>query len=113
MGGQLRVHLDSPETRAAGGSQDVGKGGGRKWDIEPVLDRLVLFRSDLVDHEVGKVRTVRERGGTLFAKATRARTPLLRPCPRCFVRFAVPRVTQAALSRLRQSPGCPKRTAAS
>eukprot|EP00752_Nemacystus_decipiens_P002980 g2766.t2 len=53
MGGQLRVHLDGPETKAAGGSRDVDKsGGGRKWDIEPVLDRLVLFRSDLVDHEV-------------------------------------------------------------
>lgn len=49
------MHLDSPETKAEGGSQDVDKkcGGGRKWDIEPVLDRLVLFRSDLVDHEVG------------------------------------------------------------
>lgn len=47
MGGQLRVHLD--------GSSEAGDGsGGRKWDIEPVLDRLVLFRSDLVDHEVSQ-----------------------------------------------------------
>lgn len=62
MGGQLRVHLGgSPVTGAAGGSQDVDKGSGRKWDIEPVLDRLVLFRSDLVDHEV-KSQAIRERG---------------------------------------------------
>lgn len=47
MGGQLRVHLDS-STETDDGS------GGRKWDIEPVLDRLVLFRSDLVDHEVSQ-----------------------------------------------------------
>lgn len=43
MGGQLRIHLDPEST----------EGGCRTWDIEPVLDRLVLFRSDLVDHEVG------------------------------------------------------------
>lgn len=50
MGGQLRVHVgrDAPES----GQRDTEKGGGGKWDIEPMLDRLVLFRSDLVDHEV-------------------------------------------------------------
>ncbi|CBJ30213.1 [Skp1-protein]-hydroxyproline N-acetylglucosaminyltransferase, family GT60 [Ectocarpus siliculosus] len=57
MGGQLRVHLDSrPEAAAEeGGPRPAGEEeekAGRKWDIEPVLDRLVLFRSDLVEHEV-------------------------------------------------------------
>lgn len=51
MGGQLRIHLDPESTE--GGPRDAPKGKGRKWDVEPVLDRLVLFRSDLVDHEVG------------------------------------------------------------
>lgn len=59
MGGQLRVHLDSrPEAAAEeGGARPAGEEeekAGRKWDIEPVLDRLVLFRSDLVEHEVRK-----------------------------------------------------------
>lgn len=61
MGGQLRVHLDS---RPEAATEEVGprlageeeqEQAGRKWDIEPVLDRLVLFRSDLVDHEVRNV----------------------------------------------------------
>ncbi|CAN0235917.1 unnamed protein product, partial [Ectocarpus fasciculatus] len=57
MGGQLRVHLESrPEAATEeGGPRLAGEEeeeAGRKWDIEPVLDRLVLFRSDLVDHEV-------------------------------------------------------------
>ncbi|CAM9191310.1 unnamed protein product, partial [Ascophyllum nodosum] len=47
MGGQLRVHLD-----AENGAAKKDGGSGRTWDINPVLDRLVLFRSDLVDHEV-------------------------------------------------------------
>lgn len=53
MGGQLRIHL---ETEEVGESNQGGR--GQTWDIEPVLDRLVLFRSDLVDHEVryGTVR---------------------------------------------------------
>lgn len=51
MGGQLRIHLDPESTED--GSRDAPKSEGRKWDVEPVLDRLVLFRSDLVDHEVG------------------------------------------------------------
>lgn len=61
------MHLDGPEMNAAGGSQDVNKSGGRKWDIEPVLDRLVLFRSDFVDHEVSQ--TVRSRKGARFPAA--------------------------------------------
>lgn len=53
MGGELRVHLDStPEAEVAGRPRRADGSGGRTWDIEPVLDRLVLFRSDLVDHEV-------------------------------------------------------------
>ncbi|CAM9544677.1 unnamed protein product [Pylaiella littoralis] len=53
MGGELRVHLDStPEVEVAGRPRRADGSGGRTWDIEPVLDRLVLFRSDLVDHEV-------------------------------------------------------------
>lgn len=54
MGGQLRVHLDSSADAVVGRSRDTDGSGGRKWDIEPVLDRLVLFRSDLVDHEVSR-----------------------------------------------------------
>lgn len=50
MGGQLRIHI-GPDT-AEGGSPKGGEVGARKWDVEPLLDRLVLFRSDLVDHEV-------------------------------------------------------------
>lgn len=49
MGGQLRIHLDSDD------SIQMKDGGGDRcgvWDVEPLLDRLVLFRSDLVDHEV-------------------------------------------------------------
>lgn len=53
MGGQLRVHIASGRGEGEGGARDASvQSGGRKWDIEPVLDRLVLFRSDLVDHEV-------------------------------------------------------------
>ncbi|CAM9405116.1 unnamed protein product, partial [Laminaria digitata] len=53
MGGQLRVHIASGRGEGKGGALDAGvRSGGRMWDIEPVLDRLVLFRSDLVDHEV-------------------------------------------------------------
>lgn len=51
MGGYLRVHIASGRRECGAGSAGV-QSGGRKWDIEPVLDRLVLFRSDLVDHEV-------------------------------------------------------------
>lgn len=47
MGGQLRVHLDSDN-----GVRNMDNGAGRTWDVKPLLDRLVLFRSDLVDHEV-------------------------------------------------------------
>ena len=54
MGGQLRVHLD-----AENGAAKKDGGSGRTWDINPVLDRLVLFRSDLVDHEVHLVAGVR------------------------------------------------------
>lgn len=57
MGGQLRVHMDGGAESGAWGDScppRVGGGAGRKWDIEPVLDRLVLFRSDLVDHGVRK-----------------------------------------------------------
>lgn len=64
------MHLGRPETTAAGRSQseDAGdKSSGCKWDIEPVLDRLVLFRSDLVDHEVSQA--IRERGVILVAEA--------------------------------------------
>lgn len=43
MGGQLRIHV---------GSDGSERG---KWDVEPFLDRLVMFRSDLVDHEVSGV----------------------------------------------------------
>lgn len=53
MGGQLRIHLDAE----ADGGGPAARGGddkscGRTWDVEPFLDRLVLFRSDVVDHEV-------------------------------------------------------------
>ncbi|KAG5177965.1 hypothetical protein JKP88DRAFT_169463, partial [Tribonema minus] len=45
-GGCLRVHL--------GGNKGAGGGqlGGGTWDVEPVLDRVVLFRSNIVEHEV-------------------------------------------------------------
>ncbi|CAN0101742.1 unnamed protein product, partial [Hapterophycus canaliculatus] len=54
MGGQLRVHMNAgAESGARGGCcPRADESEGRKWDIEPLLDRLVLFRSDLVDHEV-------------------------------------------------------------
>jgi SM-20-related protein len=44
-GGQLRVHLPSPVTTA---DEDF-KGF---FDIDPLLGRLVIFRSDYVEHEV-------------------------------------------------------------
>ena len=47
----------------------MGESSGRKWDIEPTLDRLVMFRSDLVEHEVCRpARLVRERGVIPVAK---------------------------------------------
>lgn len=52
MGGQLRIHLDPATSKD--GSPQQGEGNvclGRTWDIEPLLDRLVVFRSDVVDHE--------------------------------------------------------------
>lgn len=49
MGGQLQIHLDSEDSVQM---KDGGGGRCRTWDVEPLLDRLVLFRSDLVDHEV-------------------------------------------------------------
>ena len=115
------MHLDGPEMNAAGGSQDVNKSGGRKWDIEPVLDRLVLFRSDFVDHEVSQ--TVRSRKG--------ARFPAAQGCSRAggfffsiraaLFRFAACCIFCACFSRVRSHDSdkvwagktVPKRTAAS
>lgn len=63
MGGQLRVHIASGRGEGKGGALDAGvRSGGRMWDIDPVLDRLVLFRSDLVDHEVGLLVALYTRG---------------------------------------------------
>lgn len=53
------MHVTSGRGEVGGGARDTGvRSGGRKWDIEPVLDRLVLFRSDLVDHEVSHLTYV-------------------------------------------------------
>ena len=35
-----------------GGQLRLYGGGGAQWDLEPKLDRLVVFRADRVDHEV-------------------------------------------------------------
>lgn len=48
MGGQLRIHVS-----AATNGVVNDEGLPKTWDVEPLLDRLVLFRSDIVDHEVG------------------------------------------------------------
>ena len=50
-GGQLRLFLrpDAVSTRAD---------GAKIWDIAPTLDKLVIFRSDLVEHEVSHDRHV-------------------------------------------------------
>ena len=35
-----------------GGAEGKGEGGEVEWDVEPRLDHLLLFRSDVVEHEV-------------------------------------------------------------
>jgi 2OG-Fe(II) oxygenase superfamily len=45
-GGWLRLFLSGNSTTSC------RRDGANVWDIEPLLDRLVLFRSDLVEHQV-------------------------------------------------------------
>ncbi|CAN0082941.1 unnamed protein product [Discosporangium mesarthrocarpum] len=58
MGGQLRIHLGGDGGKAQKGDSSNDKGtpaaskSGSVWDVDPLLDRLVLFRSDHVYHEV-------------------------------------------------------------
>ena len=60
-GGCLRAFLPRATAgarRSEGGAGDGGAGDGKgeggevEWDVEPRLDRLLLFRSDVVEHEV-------------------------------------------------------------
>ena len=50
-GGKLRAYYKSPEPQSSQDSKS-NQALELQWDIEPKLDRLVLFRSDVVPHEV-------------------------------------------------------------
>ncbi|CAM9305152.1 unnamed protein product [Choristocarpus tenellus] len=55
MGGQLRIHLGPMGNRGSKEDQFNTQPAPSKdgvWDIEPLLDRTVIFRSELVHHEV-------------------------------------------------------------
>jgi len=56
-GGRLRIHLD-------GGGDEIPAGGGPEYvDVDPIGGTLVLFRSELVPHEVLDTRNERYAGG--------------------------------------------------
>jgi|MDSY01.1.fsa_nt_gb hypothetical protein len=53
-GGQLRLFLDHPASACGTAKSDQSRLLREKthWDVEPLLDRLIIFRADRVDHEV-------------------------------------------------------------